>query len=142
VARKQVHWIALIMIITASLSALLAYRLGLHQKEISGASIFARSGRGGCVDFRDAQSRVGEVGCVSGKVLRAFTSRGSNSFLDFCPDYRDCPFSAVIFASDRSKFGDLDTLAGRQIEIEGLITVYQGRAEIIIHGPQQIRVLP
>jgi hypothetical protein len=96
----------------------------------------------GCVDFHEAGSHVGETGCVSGRVLRAFTSRAGNTFLDFCPDYRNCPFTSVIFASDKSKFGDLGSLAGRQVEIRGFITAYQERAEIIIRNPQQIRVVP
>ena len=97
---------------------------------------------GPCVDFRQATSHAGENGCVTGYVLRAFTSRAGNTFLDFCPDYRNCPFSTVIFASDHTKFGQIDTLAGRRVEIHGFITTYQGKAEIIIHDPWQIRVVP
>jgi DNA/RNA endonuclease YhcR with UshA esterase domain len=48
----------------------------------------------------------------------------------------------VIFASDKNKFGDLESLQGRHVEIRGAITVYQSRAEIIIHDPQQIRSAP
>jgi DNA/RNA endonuclease YhcR with UshA esterase domain len=96
----------------------------------------------GCVDFHDAAPHAGETGCVSGRVVRVFASRGGNTFLDFCEDYRDCPFTSVIFSSDKSKFGDLASLAGRQIEIRGPITVYQGRPEIIIHDSEQIRLAP
>jgi hypothetical protein len=96
----------------------------------------------GCVDFRDAGSQVGTAGCVSGQVLRVFTSRAGNTFLDFCPDYRSCPFTSVIFASDKDKFGDLESLQGKRVEIRGAITVYQSRAEIIVHDPQQIRSAP
>jgi hypothetical protein len=85
---------------------------------------------------------VGGPGCVSGRLLRAYTSRGGNTFLDFCEDYRTCPFTSVIFSSDKSKFGDLGMLTGRQVEIQGTITVYEGRAEIIIRDPQQIRAVP
>jgi hypothetical protein len=95
-----------------------------------------------CVDFRDAGSQVGTAGCVSGQVLRVFTSQAGNTFLDFCPDYRSCPFTSVIFASDKSKFGDLESLQGRRVEIRGAITVYQSRAEIIIRDPEQIRSAP
>jgi hypothetical protein len=96
----------------------------------------------GCVDFRDAGPHAGETGCVSGRVLKVFTSGGGNTFFDFCEDYHACPFSSVIFSSDKQKFGDLQSLAGRQIEIRGRITVYQGRLEIIIHDPEQIRMAP
>jgi hypothetical protein len=102
----------------------------------------SRGEAAGCVDFHDASSHAGETGCVSGRVLKVFTSRGGNTFLDFCEDYRGCPFGSVIFSSDKHKFGDLQFLAGRQIEIRGPITVYQGRPEIIIRDPEQIRMAP
>ncbi|MGH9358633.1 MAG: hypothetical protein ACRD1O_05610 [Terriglobia bacterium] len=93
-----------------------------------------------CIDFRQAKSHAGETGCVSGYVLRAYTSRSGNTFLDFCADYRNCPFSSVIFASDRKNFGNLETLAGREVQIRGLITAYQGRAEIVVRNPWQLQV--
>jgi hypothetical protein len=96
----------------------------------------------GCVDFHDADPRAGQMGCVSGRVLKVFTSKGGNTFFDFCRDYRDCPFTSVIFSSDKNKFGDLQSLAGRQIEIRGLITVYQGKPEIVVRDAAQIRVAP
>ncbi len=103
----------------------------------------AASGDSGpCVDFQQARSHAGETGCISGYMLRAYTSKTGNTFLDFCADYRTCPFSSVIFASDRGKFGNLEMLAGREVQIRGLISTYQGRAEIIIHDPWQIRVTP
>jgi hypothetical protein len=95
-----------------------------------------------CVDFHEAGQHTGQSGCVSGRVLKVFTSRNGNTFLDFCEDYRDCPFSSLIFSSEQSKFGALQSLSGRQIEIRGRITVYQGKPEIIIHDPGQIRVAP
>lgn len=94
------------------------------------------------MDFRQAKSRAGETGCISGYILRAYTSRSGNTFLDFCADYRNCPFSSVIFASDRPKFGNLETLAGREIRIRGLITAYQDHAEIVVHDPWQLQVSP
>lgn len=95
-------------------------------------------GTGSCVDINDASSQMGKTGCVSGQVLRIFTSRGGNTFLDFCQDYRSCPFTSVIFAADKDKFGNLESLRGRKVEIRGDIKNYRNRAEIIIHDPHQI----
>jgi hypothetical protein len=97
---------------------------------------------GACVDFHEAGQHSGETTCVSGRVLRVYTSRSESAFLDFCPNYRDCPFSSVIFASDRTKFGDLNALNGREVEIQGRVSVYDGRPEIVIRDPEQIHVLP
>ena len=95
-----------------------------------------------CLDIRNAGPREGKGGCVSGLVLRVYSARTGNTFLDFCPDYRNCPFTSVIFSSDKNKFGDVQSLAGRQIEIRGAVTVYQAKPEIVIRDPEQIRMAP
>ncbi len=92
-----------------------------------------------CEDIRNAGPLVGKSGCVAGLVLRVYSARTGNTFLDFCQDYRTCPFSSVIFASDKSKFGDLESLQGKRVEIRGDVVAYQGRAEIILRDPQQVR---
>ena len=142
--RRQIGAVAVIVLVACTLTALVAYRSGLRRSVAPKAAAAAASERegGGCVAFTNASSLLEKSGCVSGLVLRVYTSRGRNTFLDFCPDYRTCPFSSVIFASDASKFGDLGVLAGKQVEIQGVVQAYEGRAEIIIHDPQQIRVLP
>ncbi|MGH9444999.1 MAG: hypothetical protein ACRD3O_04630 [Terriglobia bacterium] len=106
----------------------------------SAVSSASEAGDGPCVSFRHAASHAGETGCVSGMVLRAYTSKSGNTFLDFCSDYRACPFSSVIFASDRNKFGNLETLAGRTVELRGQITTYSGRTEMILRDPGQLHV--
>ncbi len=126
-----------------TLISVLAYRLGLRHSGTHPAGHFtAQSPEGGCVDFQRAGEHTGENTCVSGRVLRVFTSRAGNSFLDFCSDYRQCPFTSVIFADHRRQFGNLATLEGRKVEIVGTITTYKGRAEIIIRDPRQIRIVP
>jgi hypothetical protein len=95
-----------------------------------------------CVDIRNAEPLEGKSGCVAGLVLRVYSSRAGNTFLDFCQDYRTCPFTSVIFASDKAKFGNLESLQGRRVEIRGEVVAFQGRAEIIIHDPQQVRSAP
>ena len=95
-----------------------------------------------CVDIRNAGPLVGKSGCVAGLVLRVYSARTGNTFLDFCQDYRACRFSSVIFASDKSQFGNLESLQGRRVEIRGDVTTYQGHAEIIIRDPQQVRSAP
>lgn len=109
---------------------------------VSGLPAPASKPAGPCVDFRQAASRAGENACVTGYVLRAYTSRSGNTFLDFCQDYRSCPFTSVIFASDHAKFGNLETLAGRKVELRGLISIYRNQAEIIVHDPWQIQASP
>lgn len=125
------------------LVAALAYRVGLrHAAGPEPSRTAGQNAEGGCLNFRSAGRHTGENTCVEGRVLRVFTSRSGNTFLDFCADYRNCPFTSVIFVSARSEFGNLAALEGRNVEIRGEITSYKGRAEIIIRTPQQIRVVP
>jgi hypothetical protein len=102
----------------------------------------AVSSKAACTDIQDAGAQVGKTGCVSGRVLRIFTSRAGNTFLDFCQDYRGCPFTSVIFAADKDKFGNLESLQGMNVEIRGEIKNYRDRAEIIIHDAHQISNAP
>jgi hypothetical protein len=139
--RKQIL-VAVIVLVVFCLGVFVGRRARRSPSMTS--SFGSRSSRemAGCVDFHGAGAHAGETGCVSGRVLRVFTSQGGTTFLDFCEDYRECPFTSVIFSSDKRKFGDLQSLAGRQIEIRGFIDVYKGRPEIVIRDPEQIRLAP
>ena len=111
----------------------------LPEQPARAADASAASSPPPCVDVRNAGPLEGKSGCVAGLVLRVYSARTGNTFLDFCQDYRTCPFTSVIFASDKNKFGDLESLQGKRVEIRGEVVNYQGRAEIIIRDPQQIR---
>ncbi|TAM82594.1 MAG: hypothetical protein EPN47_08010 [Acidobacteria bacterium] len=139
--RKKTAGIAVAGIAAVVLSSMVAYRLGLRhaaKHDVQAGSVAVP--QGGCVDIPQASLHTGENTCVEGRVLRVFTSRSGSTFLDFCQDYRNCAFGSVIFATDRSRFGNLGSLEGRRVEIAGEITSYNGRAEIIIHDPKQIHV--
>jgi hypothetical protein len=142
--RKQILLVVVFVLVASALSALVGYYRGMRRSAGIGPSAGATpvGAVETCFDIAEAASLVGKQGCVRGRVLRVFTSRAGNTFLDFCPDYRSCPFASVVFSEDRSKFGELNSLRGRQVELRGEVTSYQGRAEIIIHDPEQIRAVP
>ena len=64
---------------------------------------------------------------------------GGVHFLDFCEDFRVCPFTVVVFPGDLKRVGDVRQLQGKQIEIEGEVKGYDGRAEIVLQGLGQLR---
>ena len=134
--RRLIPGIAISALVLALIAGLIGYRLGARREPVAQSGVTAS---GGCVDFHDAGKHTGEQGCVTGRILRVYPSRAGNTFLDFCTDYRSCEFTSVIFSSDRAKFGDLQALEGKPVEIRGSITTYQGRAEIIIRDPGQVR---
>ncbi len=49
-----------------------------------------------------------------------------------------CPFTVVVFPSDLKDVGDVRRLAGRTIEINGAVKLYEARAEIILSRISQI----
>ncbi len=95
---------------------------------------------GSCIPFKDAGKHVGEKTCVTGTALQVFTSAKGTTFFDFCANYKTCPFTAVVFASDAAKFSNLSQYEKKTVEISGLLTTYQGKAEIILNEPAQIKI--
>lgn len=93
---------------------------------------------GNCISHETAHSHIGESKCVSGKVMKVEARNGVH-FLDFCDDYRLCTFTALVFARDLRHVGDVRQLSGKTVQLQGDIVEYDGRAEIIISRPEQLR---
>jgi micrococcal nuclease len=93
------------------------------------------------IDYTEAPNHIGEYACVSGKIDRVYTSQKGAIFLNFCPDYKTCPFGAVIFNPDAYKFSNPKQYEGQTVEITGLIKSYQGRPEITLNDLGQIKIL-
>lgn len=93
----------------------------------------------GTITTADAPKHIGETASVRGTLVEAYTSKSGTVFLDFCKSYKTCPFSGVIFADDVKKFGDLSSYAGKTVTLTGKISSYQGKAEIVLSDPSQLR---
>ncbi|MCX6787748.1 MAG: phospholipase D-like domain-containing protein [Candidatus Kaiserbacteria bacterium] len=92
----------------------------------------------GTIDYTQAPAHVGQRASVRGTLVKAYTSASGTVFLDFCENYKNCPFSGVIFADDVKKFGTLSRYNGTAITLTGKISSYQGKAEIVLSNPNQI----
>ena len=91
-----------------------------------------------CLPVEEARKHVGEIRCVTGKVVRVKQGTRGVHFLDFCDDFRLCPFTVVVFPRDLKNVGDIRQLQGRMIEIHGQVKEYDGRAEIILEEYRQL----
>lgn len=100
--------------------------------------LFSSFARPDCLPFDEAKKHVGEIKCVTGKVVRVKQGSRGVHFLDFRDDFRLCPFTVVIFPSDLKSVGDVRQLEGRMIEIHGQVKEYDGRAEIILEEYRQL----
>jgi hypothetical protein len=101
-------------------------------------SLFCASGSAECMPITEALNHVGEVQCVTGKVVRVGRGDAGITYFDFCEDHNACPFSAVIFLHDLKTIGDVRQLAGRVVEINGPVKEYDGHAEIIVEESRQL----
>jgi len=93
-----------------------------------------------CVPYTRALEKVGEITCVTGKVVAVHTIRSGSTFLNFCRDYRDCNFSVVIFGGDARRLRDVRVLEGREIRITGMVTGNGRKAAIRWQKPEQLLV--
>ena len=93
-----------------------------------------------CIPIAQAPQKIGADACVTGTVVKVEESqKGGAWFLDFCEDYRKCPFTVVVFTRDLKDVGDVRQLQGKTIEVWGRIRSYGGRAEIILRNARQLR---
>jgi hypothetical protein len=93
----------------------------------------------GCIPFTDAAKHIGTSNCVTGKVVKVTRLDTGTTFLNFCEDYRTCPFQVVIFRGDLRHVGDMRQLEGRTIQVEGDIKEYAGHPEIMLRDAGQLR---
>jgi hypothetical protein len=94
--------------------------------------------RAECVPFQDAKTVEGKPACITGKVLKVAQSQSGHWYLDFCENYRECPFTVFVPRSDADRLGNLKTLEGQQVEIYGKVQQYNGRSEIILKDKRQL----
>ncbi len=66
-------------------------------------------------------------------------SKGGAFFLNFCENYRDCPFTVVVFPSNLKNVGDVRALEGKTIEVFGKITRWRGHAEMVLRDARQLK---
>jgi hypothetical protein len=92
-----------------------------------------------CLPFDKAPQHVGEIICVRGRVVKVSASPGGTHYLNFCENYLACPFTVVVLAKHVDQIGDVRALQDREIEIDGLVKLYNGHPEILLTEPNQLR---
>ena len=94
---------------------------------------------GECLPLQRASQHIGDFMCISGRVFEVKEGPSGTTFLNFCADYRTCPFTVVVFPRDLHHVGDVRHLAGKEIQIHGKIQAYEGRPEMILREARQLR---
>ena len=91
-----------------------------------------------CIPFTQARDHIGETQCVTGRVLGFKHGSRGVTFLDFCEDFRVCPFTVVVFPGHMKDIGDVRDLKGKVVEIHGPVKNYDGHAEIVLDQLRQL----
>lgn len=93
------------------------------------------------VNWKDAANHYGKYKTVEGSIV-ATKCTPKVCFLNFHPDYRTY-FTAVIFASDWSKFpANPDKYyLNKKVQVSGTIKEYKGKPEIILKNQDQIKIV-
>ena len=90
-----------------------------------------------CLPIEQAPKKVGQMQCVTGKVLNVNHTKGA-WYLNFCDDNTKCPFSVVVFERDLKDAEKLKVFEGKTIRIYGPIQEYHGRTEMTLKLEQQL----
>jgi hypothetical protein len=97
----------------------------------------------GTITPEEASAHAGETATICGAVESAHfapRSRGQPTFLDFGRPYPNETFAALIWGSERPKFGEPEiTLQGKRICVTGMIRLYRERPEVILNNPEQLQ---
>ena len=104
----------------------------------SGNSSAAKPTPQDCLPIAEAGKHVRKQTCVTGTVIRVEEGIHGVTFLDFCVEYRNCPFTVVVFPGDLRRIGNVHQLQGRVVKIQGRIEEYDDRAEIVLRHAQQL----
>jgi len=95
----------------------------------------------GAKDLAGAKKATGKDGAFRGKVIYVFVSNsGKTLILNFDQDYKSA-LCAVLKKDHFAHFPDLRTLAGKEVLITGKFIDFEGRSEIELTDPGQIRVV-
>jgi len=89
----------------------------------------------------DAGKHAGQTATVEGVVSEVHHIAATREiFIALGGRYPDTVFRAAILGDDTAKFPHADALKGKTVAVSGEISLYEGRAEIVVHEPGQVTV--
>jgi DNA/RNA endonuclease YhcR with UshA esterase domain len=90
---------------------------------------------------KEARNHKGQYAAVKGSVDDVHVSKTGTVSFNMDGKYPNHLFTAVIFKSDVPKFPEVNEYNGVTLEVTGVIQIYQGKPEIILKSPKQIRIV-
>jgi hypothetical protein len=90
----------------------------------------------------DASAHTGQTATVQGLVANVYVSKKGNEILNFGQAYPNQVFSAVIPAASVKEFGDLNQYQGKQVQVTGVIKMFNKKPSISLTTRDQLRIAP
>jgi len=87
----------------------------------------------------EAAQHYGQWLTVTGTVAQV-TLRPSIVFINLDQPFPDSPLAAIIHSSATNQFGDLKSLQGKAVELNGTVKPYKNKPEIVLEKADQLRV--
>lgn len=89
----------------------------------------------------EAAKQIGHYDTIVGKVAEVSMSQKGTVFIDFDAAYPKQTFTAVIPARDVGRFAGLNEFRNRQVGVTGRLDLYNGKPEIVVNSPQQLKII-
>jgi len=110
------------------------------QPDTSTTDVLAQSNALPEIAAMEATNYMGQEVIVTDKVAQV-TLRATVALINLNQKYPESPLTCVVRNQDTNKFLNLESYFGKRVEITGRIISYQGRPEIILTLPEQIKLL-
>jgi DNA/RNA endonuclease YhcR with UshA esterase domain len=92
------------------------------------------------IGAKEADKHFDETLTVTGKVAQV-TIREKLVFLNLDQPHPNSPFTAVVFAANTNKFGDISKLKGKNVEVTGKIKNYNDAPEVVLDSTNQLKIV-
>lgn len=90
------------------------------------------------VPIEQAAAQVGQTAAVRGTVTNVSRPANGNVHINFGGAFPNQVFSVFIRASDATGFSNLETLAGQEVTVTGLVEMHRGKPQIVATTPGQV----
>jgi DNA/RNA endonuclease YhcR with UshA esterase domain len=90
---------------------------------------------------KEAKNHKGQYATVKGTVSEVHVSKTGTVFFNMDGNYPGHLFSAVIYKDDVPKFPEVNEYSDLTLEITGVIKIHEGKPEIILKSPKQLRIV-
>ena len=92
-------------------------------------------------DLAAAGKMIGKPAAFAGTVAELYSPRDHDiAILDFAKEYRTA-VTAIVKPANYSKLPSLQSLVGKHVLVTGTVSAYEGRPQIEITSPAQVKII-